>query len=322
MERFYGFRIDIDSELDPIHIEAMKEVASKIISAYDFNSEEYFIYFHQLSIRPKDVHFNMAGGLSERLKRVELSFSVNPKQRKKRQIKLFNFLLDKPSEDQVKWTGGSEKVTYYLDGKYLAKNLGFRNEIVTFISKKVRYDHRKIKVSVVAFPTDNFFQCFKKQTDNHLTQLDFKFKKPILLRPPINIDKSNSKKQKILNEHKSGVTVMGDGDVYINNGQSAAMGKKAKADNTTLQQVILKNENMEELKLQLELLRSEMRKVSKSTEDDLSVVEIGKAIEFVGKGDKNKVLEHLKNSGKKALEISEKIGISLVTAILKQELGI
>ena len=322
MEKYYGFRVGIDGELDPIRVEALKEVAAKIISAYDFNEEEYFVYFHQLSIEPKEEHFGLDGGLSKRLKRADLSFSVNLKQRRMRRIKLFNFLLDKAPEDPVKWTGGADEVKYFLDGQYLEDNLGFRNELVTFISKKVRSDHRKIKVSLVAYPTDKYIKVLKNQPDSHLTQLDFKFQKAISLRVPKNISNKNKDQNPNpkIKEHESGVTIMGDNyNIY---GQAASVGKKSKSDNTTNQQIVLSKENSGELKNELELLRAAMRESAQSTDDDLAVVEIGKAIEASSEANNNNVLTHLKSAGKKALDVSEKIGVSLVTALLKQELGL
>lgn len=184
MEKYFGFRVDIDDELDPVRIEALHDAAEKVIATYGFNPEEYFVYFHQLSIEPEENHFGINGGLCNRLKRIELGFSVNLKQRRLRRIKLFNFLLDMKSNDQIKRTGGVDEIRYYLPCEYIANNLGFRNEIVTFISKDVRIDHRKIKVSVVAYPTDAYAQQLKTNPGSRLTKLDYKFQKSITLRKP------------------------------------------------------------------------------------------------------------------------------------------
>ncbi len=323
MEKYYGFHVNIDSELDPFHIDVLKERAEKIISAYDFNPEEYFLYFHQLSIIPKKSHFNFEGSLSKRLKNAELTFSVNLKQKKLRHIKFFNFLLDNgENEKQVKYTGGTYEVKYFLKGLYLEKNLGFRNEIVTFINKKILPRHRKIKISFVAYPTKKYMKVFKNQPDSHLTQLDLKFEKPISLKAPSNT-LVNNEMQKTKSEKKEGkVTVMSNGDTYIINGQAAAVGKNSKAENTTNQQIISNNSDLEELKKELEQLRLAMRDEAKVTDDDLAIVEIGKAIEASENSNTTKVLEHLKKAGNKALEISEKIGVTIASAAIKQGLDL
>ena len=320
MEKYFGFRVDIDDELDPVHIEALHDVAEKIISAYDFNPEEYFVYFNQLSIKPEDTHFGTDGGLSKRLKRIELGFGVNPKQRRLRRIKLFNFLLDKSPQDQVKWTGGADEVRYYLPGDFIEKNLGFRNEIVTFISKNVNDNHRKIKVSVVAYPTDEYAQKLKDNSSSHLTQLDYKFQKPISLKKPDRINSQTPKNATPLNPNMTEVKVMGD--YYNIPGQAAAVGKEAKAENTTNQQVFVQDSDLSEIRCQIDILRTELRRNAKTIEDDIAIVEMGKAAEAAESGDKSKMLEHLKQGGVKALEIGEKIGVGLVTAIIKQTLGL
>lgn len=184
MEKYFGFRVELTDELDPVQIIAIKEMAQKILNSYNFNEEEYYVYFHQLCIFPKDSHFGVSGGIQERLESLRLEFSVNPKQVKNGSIKLINYLLDYQDEEGTWCIPSATELVYSLEGKYVAKRKRFRNEIVTFIKKNVRTDHRKIKLSVNAFPTLAMEEKFNSEQYTRPTQLDFRFNKPITLKMP------------------------------------------------------------------------------------------------------------------------------------------
>jgi len=135
MEKYFGFEVSVLDELDPVRVEVLKDRAEKIIAQHDFNPDEYFVYFHHVALRrTKEEHFGLNGGVVTRLKKLELTFGVNPKQQRKKTIKIFNFLLDEESPSAIKWDGDVESVTYHIGGDYLAEHLGFRNELITLLS--------------------------------------------------------------------------------------------------------------------------------------------------------------------------------------------
>ena len=324
MEKFYGFHVTVDSKLDPYLIESLRENAKNIMYAHNYNDEEYFVYYHQLIIEPKDKHFNFEGDLSERLEKVDLVFSVNLKQKKYGDIKLYNYMLNQNINNDIKCISNTYEIKYIISGKFLLENLGFKNEIVTFIRKKVLPRHRKIKVSLIAYPTNNFIKVLKNKTSSHLTQLDIKFEKPISLGIPHNkynkLKNKNKKRKHKIKKIKKGVIVMQKGNTYIVNGQAGAVGNNAQSINTTNQQNIIKD--ITKLHEQLVALRSIMKKESNTIEEDKAIVEIGNAIEYTKQSNITKAIEHLKKAGSKALEWSERIGVSLVSSILKDELGL
>lgn len=315
MERYFGFRVKIQDELDPVRIDALKGQAEKIILAYDFNPEEYFVYFHQLSIYPKEEHFGIDGGLASRLKLVEIRFSVNKKQRQKRKIQFFNFLLDMTPSEQVKTTGGADEFTHYIEGSYLAQNLGYRNEIVTFISKKVRDSHRKIKISLTAYPTAQYSEILHRGKNAHLTQFDYKFQRPIALRAPANVDRMLSCTGERRSYSTGGNTIM-TGDTYLIFGQSSATGKNATSHGTTNQQILNNDNDYEQLARELEEILENLNK-----EDEVSK-KIDVAIDAAKTKDDTALRAAIKSAGKRVLDISEKIGTTVAAAYIKSQLGL
>jgi hypothetical protein len=73
-----------------------------------------------------------------------------------------------------------------LSGEYLATKLQFRNELITFISKDLRKDHRKIKISVEAVPTASFRQRLRQRRGAYVTKLDLRYERytPVSIGEP------------------------------------------------------------------------------------------------------------------------------------------
>ena len=97
-----------------------------------------------------------------------------------------------------------------------------------------------------------------------------------------------------------------------------AIGDNAKAES---KQIYIGGE-LSEVKRQIEILRKELIKTAETTDDYAVIVEVGKAGRAADEGNKSKMLEYLKRGGGKALEVAEKIGVDLVTGLLKSSLGL
>jgi len=72
----------------------------------------------------------------------------------------------------------------------------------------------------------------------------------------------------------------------------------------------------------LQELRTAMRQEANTPDHDVSIGEVAAAQTAAAAGNGSKVIEHLKNAGKWAFDVSTKIGISVATAAIKTALGV
>ncbi|WP_205504616.1 hypothetical protein [Rufibacter psychrotolerans] len=114
-------------------------------------------------------------------------------------------------------------------------------------------------------------------------------------------------------------------DKYENNGQVGAMGPNAKAENNTFNQVQYKipaNLDFDLLVTQLSQLKSEM-KVKADTPEELAVVQqVALAEKEAQSKNANGVIKYLKAGGQWVIETATKIGVTVVSELLKQNLSI
>lgn len=118
-------------------------------------------------------------------------------------------------------------------------------------------------------------------------------------------------------------------DVNINNGNITQQYFNAKnieidvvKNQINNQQIVIKNEDLGQLQEELTLLSNKLSERVSTQADKNAQTEVGNALEAAKKGQTDAVSTYLKSAGKKALEVSEKIGVSLVTSVLKQQLGL
>lgn len=329
LERYFGFRVSINERLDEVSLEAIKDRATKILLARDFNPEEYFLYFHQLSVfrprcsdlasKPKCSHFGMPGGLSARLEKIHLSYAVNQKQRKSGHIKIYNYLLDDHRHDQVRLVSDHFDMQYEIDGQYLADKQGFRSEIVTFVKKTVKQAHRKLKVSVTAFPTAAYScQHFDERQGSNLTQLDLTFRKHI------ELCRSNVAGNQLALQ-REGVKTMADGNqthIHIEGQIGQLIAQAGTVMNRDVVGVQNSGGEYEKLRDELERILVEMGRdgVDGNHHGD-TAASVEHAIEAAKKSDRESLLGHLKKVKDKIYAISEKISIPLVVEFLKRGVG-
>jgi len=283
MEKFFGFKVTIIDELEPIDIIAFKDRAIRILSLMNFNPDEYFAYYHRLNIDPKDIHFGVRGGISERLDSIKLSFSVNPKQKKNKKIRFYNYFLDNHISSNVIAINDTYSIKYIIEGKFLSANLGFSNEIITFVAKDVLPRHRKIKISIEAYPTNTFFQRMRKQESSKLTQFDFKFKKPILLKQPTNKNYNS----KLTNTFSS-----------------------------KFEEISIPQNYLKKIQDELHKLHLEMKKHIRN-EEELLNIEV--ALNYVKSNDSKNLFNHLKRIDQSTFELYKKIGIPTLLAIIEKK---
>lgn len=316
IERYFGYKVVLTDKLDPARVSVLKEKAELIMALNAFSEDDFVVYFHQLTLMPNDKHFSSNFQLEEKIKRLDLSFSVNKKQVKNGKIKLYNFLLkDNKEPSNYREYGHAHSINYMIQGSALKDRYGFRNEIVTFVHKELRSDHRKLKVSMACQPTDFFKEQLTNQKDTHLTQLDFKLEsKHVYL---LKAKKNESK----IPEHKGDMTV---NNTFINNGQAGSMGENATTNNSTFNQQVNSGLNLDEMVGALAKLRQAMKATAEddNIEQDKALSAITLAEDAAKEGDEKRTLEYLRKGGKWALEVSEKVGTTILTAYLKATLGL
>lgn len=184
LQKYFGFRADLTNDLDPVRLEALEERAAKLSLLHNLDPQEYYLYLHVLRLWAEDSHFGVSGGLSQRVKSLELTFSVNPRQRKSGDIKFLNFEVESSLPPHVKVISHPHEVTFRIDGEYFDSQLSFSNELITFVRKSVRLDHRKIKASVWAEPTPAFAAKLQIASLKVHSKFDQYLVKPLTLRAP------------------------------------------------------------------------------------------------------------------------------------------
>jgi V8-like Glu-specific endopeptidase len=183
IERIFGFKVTLDDALDSYRFDILKERASLILAREEFDPEQYHLYFHNLTITLRKHHFAAKVEIVDRIKELQLTFARNPKQDRNHGIRFFNHLLVSEESGGVPTSPTEAAVTYYLSGEYLAAHLTFRNELITFISKDLRTDHRKIKISLHIFPTTSFAAKLRTTQKEYVTKLDLRYER----YTPVNV---------------------------------------------------------------------------------------------------------------------------------------
>jgi hypothetical protein len=113
------------------------------------------------------------------------------------------------------------------------------------------------------------------------------------------------------------------GDNY-SAGQASAMGPNSQAIGNTFQQIWQQSQSnidLQSLAHELETLRTGMRKEATTPEHDIAIGEVAAAQTAATQGNGAKALEHLKNAGQWAFNVSTKIGIGVAIAAIKTALG-
>jgi hypothetical protein len=178
LQTYFGVRVVLTPDLDPIRLDAVQDRVQIIRQRYDYNVDEYHLYLHTLRIWAEDSHFGVAGGLSQRLKCLGITFSVNPKQQSEKEIKFLNDEAVNRLPPGVTLAAHPYEVTFSLDGRFFDEQQAFNNELIAFVRKTVKPNHRKIRAAVWAEPTPLFAERLRERN----LSLRSKFT-PFLSRP-------------------------------------------------------------------------------------------------------------------------------------------
>lgn len=93
LQRFFGFSVSVTDYLTPEHERLYKTRAIEALELGGMLPDDYFVYFHQLSINADETHFDVSGGLKGRIKELTITFNVNKKQRQMKKIRFINHFV-------------------------------------------------------------------------------------------------------------------------------------------------------------------------------------------------------------------------------------
>ncbi|MHB8856138.1 MAG: hypothetical protein ACYC6K_05905 [Bellilinea sp.] len=114
------------------------------------------------------------------------------------------------------------------------------------------------------------------------------------------------------------------GNKYINFGQAGIVGPDGRIENMQVVQIwnnLSDTLDLSDLANELSELKEAMTHQAETPEHELSIGAISAAQKAAKNGDGPKAIEYLKSAGKWSFDVATKIGIGVVTALIKSELG-
>jgi len=297
MERYFGFRVYINNDLDPEDEKSLRSKALEIVDVDAIDLSQYHVYLHQLIIRSNETHFNISGGLSKRVQKLNIEFHINEKQRRNNDIRFMNYKFKTGTPVEVKPYFQPSWIGYDIPVSYFEKTSWFQNAIIAFVKKDLREHHKKIKVIVTTEPTPEFERALHSHNINDSsTHLDLRFSGSVQLRLPI--------------EH---VAIKPSGDsvpmtTYNNFGTVGSFGPNATASDFSQNQQLL---------VQLE----ELSRVAKRDGKVSVAADIDSALDAIKEKKNLKALDYLKKLGDWALPKAEKLAMGAAAEAIKVAIG-
>jgi len=342
LERYFGIVVQIDKTLEPLSLEILEERAIKLSLLKGLDIRKFSVYYHKIYLQntSQKKHFSKKIPIEERIHILDVSFKVNPKQRKWGSIRFFNKYVGHSEERGITFFDGEYELRRMYWGKSLNSD-SLETELITFIEKDyVRKTHQKIKVTISPQPTEQFEKKLRS-TDFHTTDIDI----PLLEEVRINIREEkiiehektseqnvNTVEQKteqniIIYNNLKNANTMGDKyDIQTGFG----VGPNAKVEIQSVQVINYKfpeNFDFKELENELSLLKiavsekaikesdpSKFQIAADVTEAELETKKENK--------DKNKILQYLAKGGQWLLDTAKEIGVSVAAEIIQKSMGI
>jgi hypothetical protein len=171
MEKYSGFSIVINEELDAEKLDQLQKIAPQFMRRIGIDPEEYYLYCHQTLIIPISKHWARNIPIHERIESLNIKFSVNQKQLPKAgtmsegRIQFYNWrcsdtpienLLGMTLDEHIQYYPSPYEMTYSLAGDFIETHKIFKNLLLTVIDKNLREAHRKIKLLVSVIPTEEY----------------------------------------------------------------------------------------------------------------------------------------------------------------------
>ncbi|NOW96125.1 hypothetical protein [Mucilaginibacter sp. SG564] len=129
--------------------------------------------------------------------------------------------------------------------------------------------------------------------------------------------------QKTINYIDNSIKIQMEENYNVSHSQVGAIGNNAKSDNNTFQQIqynIPGDINYDELQQGLAKLKTAMKGEAETSDQFAAVQNIAKAEEEAVKKDGNGVIKFLKAGGQWAIDTATKVGISVITELIKHNM--
>ncbi len=297
MERYFGFKIILSSELRPEDEQILRNKAKQLVDVEGIDLNKYHVYLHQLVIKANDEHFGVDGGLTKRLSKLNIEFHVNEKQRESGEIRFMNHIIETGVPKDVKPTFMPQWISYEIPIVYFDNNSSFNNAIIVFINKSVHQKKRKIKVVVTVDPLKSFLPILKKDKSDVTTNLDLRFAREVQLSLPFSDKETSPRGDSIVSR-----------DTYINLGNVGAFGSSAQAHDFTNNLSFIAD-------------MKKLKNIAAREEEDEIEQNINSFLDCVSKKSNIKALNHLKKFGNWALDKTEKLGMIASAELIKRTLS-
>ena len=181
MERFFGFSVKISDFLEPADFRFIRDKIVQAITQQGIDSSKYRIYLHQLVLAASSSRFGIDGGLSNRVSEIFLKFSVNQKQRRTDNIRFMNYMFKPEMHSDIGHYYLPYEIGYTIPATFFCSDRQwFQNLIITFVHVGTRESHKKIKVTVAATPSPQYFETLKDTMNaDAITKIDLDYRHSI-----------------------------------------------------------------------------------------------------------------------------------------------
>jgi len=184
-----------------------------------------------------------------------------------------------------------------------------KDEILHLNSRlKIKSDENKKLIQDV----DRFYNLLKLNLSNPT---------PVFIK----LNQDNINIQESIINHNIDVSEKTMGDKYEISGQVGSVGRNAYSHDINFNQIwnnISQGIDLNELEKELSTLRNSLRNEANTAEHDSSIGAVAKAEIAASEGNGSETLKQLKNAGKWALSVAEKIGTNVAAQAIKSSLGI
>lgn len=343
LERFFGIQINIENHLEPLTLDILENRAIRISLIKNIDIKKFNVYYHKIQIfdLKKQKHHSSRFSLEDRIKMLDVTFRINKKQRRYGSIRFFNTYV----------SHSDDKGIYFFDGEFELRRIYYpesfkenlETELITFVDKEfVRPSHKKIKIEILAQPTDEY-EAILKNNPIRTTGFD------VPLRDEVRLNIRNSKIEELRVLNNSDPVIMDEkGRLYLNfiiNNTNKPEQKMRDTYNIETgfgigpdSSVNIENnrvnnyktpENLNFTELENELIRLREKVVQNSsgkseTEKYIIAGNISEAIEVTRSEnkDKNKIVTNLLKSGLWLLNTAKEIGVTIVADLIETNIGI
>jgi hypothetical protein len=319
MQRYFGFRVKVSDFLEPSDYKLIRNRVIEFLEKGNIDTTRYKIYLHQLVLEADSSHFGVGGGLAERISKVLLRFSINQKQRQSGDIEFVNYKFNRELNEDVGHYYLPFEIGYSIPSTFFKDRLWFQNVLVTLVRVGMRENHKKIKVKVSVEPTAEFVERLSRSfRADSATELDLNFKRVVefnrqtKLFVHITEAEEDTMSNKTTSKSQATITVNGAvGTLISQSPNSTAHGTATVLNSPDLLEHMVKELKTLHASIQNEAAVNVPRK-------DIGVIE-----GVIAEAPHNpEALKRLKSIGAWFLTRTENVGHSLLTALLKGELGL